>query len=106
MFRRLSEGEAILTASGLSFFSLDNVREIEFVCIGERKEPSRRLQPDKSRELFRWIHDSEGWIWCAELAEGLTQPGHQFFDYGENNDVGIEASFMEDPTSCHWRSAI
>jgi hypothetical protein len=106
MFRRLSEGEAILIASDLPFFSLDNVREIEFVSISECKEPPRRMQPDKSREFFRWIHDSEGWIWCAKLAEGLTQPGHQYFDHGENNDVGIDASLMEDPTAGHWRPAI
>ena len=96
MFRNLSEGPAIVNLSGLNFIELDNIREIELTCIANRKEPPRRLQPDKRREFFRWIHDSEGWIWCAELAEGLKENSHQYFDYGENNDVQIEASFLED----------
>ena len=96
MFRSLSEGPAIINLSDLSFIELDNIREIELTCIASRKEPPRRLQPDKRREFFRWIHDSEGWIWCAELAEGLKENSHQYFDYGENNDVQIEASFLED----------
>jgi hypothetical protein len=96
MFRSLSEGPAIVKLSTLPFIELDNIREIELICIGNRKEPARRLQPDKRREFFRWIHDSEGWIWCAELAEALKEPGHQYFDYGENSEVDIEASFLED----------
>lgn len=96
MFRRLAEGPAIVKLSDLPFIELDTIREIELICISNRKEPPRRLQPDKPREFFHWIHDSEGWIWCAELAEALKGPGHQYFDYGENNEVDIEASFLED----------
>jgi hypothetical protein len=96
VFRSLSEGPAIVNLSELPFIELNNIREIELTCIANRREPPRRLQPDKRREFFRWIHDSEGWIWCAELAEGLKENSHQYFDYGENNDVQIEASFLED----------
>lgn len=96
MFRSLAEGPEIVKLSDLPFIELDSIREIELIYIGDRKEPPRRLQPGKRRAFFRWIHDSEGWIWCAELAEALKHPGHQYFDYGENNDVDIEAYFLED----------
>lgn len=96
LFRKLSESPLSVRASELPLFELDNVRDVEFVSVGERKEPARKLQRDKSREFYRWIHALEGWIQCAELAEGLSRPGHQYFDYGENNDVGIEASFTEE----------
>ena len=48
MFRKLSKGPTSLKASDLPFFDLDNVRDIEFVCIGEQKEPRRRLHRTKA----------------------------------------------------------
>jgi hypothetical protein len=95
-FRKLAESPAVINLAKATFVELQNVRDIELVCLGENKEPTRKLQPDKDRQFFRWIHDSDGWIWIAELAEGLTSGGEQNFDYGENNDVGIDASFISE----------
>ena len=96
MLRSLSEAPKTIRLSDCGFVQLNNIQDVELVCIGDRKEPSRRLQPGKKRNHFRWVHDTEGWIACTGLAEGLKVPGHQYFDYGENNAVGVEASFLDD----------
>lgn len=95
MFRNLAEGPKTIRLSNCHFVHLKNIREVKLCCIGDDKEPARRLQPDNKMKLSL---DSlpEGWIWCAELAEGLKGPSHQYFDYGENNTVGIEAAFLDD----------
>ena len=95
LFRELAKGPALVRLAGCGFVILKNIKDLHLEGIGSKKEPSRSLQSDKGRDVFRWVHDSEGWIQCAELVEGLTAGHHQYFDNDKPGDIEIQASFRE-----------
>ena len=72
VFRRLGEGAAVISLAECRFADLKNVRNITLECIGDLKEPARRLQADKHNQVFRWVHDKAGWClapnWLSDYA--------------------------------------
>jgi hypothetical protein len=95
LFRELAEGPVFVRLAECDFVRLKNIKDVQLEGIGSKKEPSRNLLSDKGGEVFRWVHDSGGWIQCAELAEGLKAGTHQYFDCDKPGDIEVRASFRE-----------
>jgi hypothetical protein len=100
LFRELSEHKVreVNLASLRSIAFAQNVKDIVLKSIQDDREPSQTIKLERETStgaIFLWTRHSEGWLECAELLDGLTQPGHQYLSRGTSDDAEIEVSFRE-----------
>jgi hypothetical protein len=108
-FQELYEGRAtrsLVSNIGKTVFT-KAISEIALLTVGDREEPSRAITPvvaTRGGVVIEWTRNSEGWIECAELLDGLVGAGHQHLACSPSGDLEIEVDFQE--TGAEQRLAI
>jgi hypothetical protein len=100
LFHDLSEHKVReISLASLDFIAFSqSVKDIVLKLIQGGREPSQTIKlasDGPTGAIFVWARHSEGWLECAELLDGLTQPGHQYLSRGARDDAEVEVSFQE-----------
>jgi hypothetical protein len=93
LFRELAKRATAVELAECDFVNLKNITGVSLASVGEGEEPRVNLWFDKNKTAFRWVHDAEGWVRCAELVEPLKPGTHQYFDYDKPGEIEARASF-------------
>jgi hypothetical protein len=100
LFRQLAVSahhEVHLADSPFIVFT-DAIKDILLRRTEKFYEPSRtlRLIQTSGPAIFEWTRHDEGWLECADVVDGLTEPcGHQYLNRGLRDEAEIVASFKE-----------
>jgi hypothetical protein len=82
--------------------TLGGTDDLLFVLHKQEKEPSRsveKLNSTSSQCISRFSRSKGEWLECAELLDGLKEPGHQYLSRGSGDEAVVVVSYRENLTS-------